>query len=133
MTEAKITDAITKGVLPNAELGNFHGFGKPISEIDQQVEAEIQNLKDDGDGPTDRIPPAMQLRRDVATGLLEIMKLPSEDQIAEKVEQLNDLIDHTRENLSWGPPVTTTNLDLPTVIMRWQQVQQENEKNQKGM
>lgn len=133
MTEAKITDAINKGVLPNAELGHFSGFGKPIPEIDGQVDSELKSLRDGNDQCTDRIPPAMQLRRDVAKGLLEIMKLPNEELIPAQVETLNELIDHTKENLSWGPPVTTSNLDLPTVIMRWKQVQQENEKNQQGM
>lgn len=115
LAESKIQSAQDEG-----EFAKLPGFGKPLPEIDNAVAAEMGWMKDKlKREDVSALPPALQLKKQVATRLLEILELKEENAVCEAIETLNQWIARENMNILWGPPSTTTEIDLETVLKRW--------------
>ncbi|GEM_PF-1664045 len=115
MAEAKIRNAMTEG-----DFLDLPGFGKPVSAIDDAVDAEMGWIKDElVRGESDALPPALDLKRQVARKLLNILELKTKEEVVVAVDQLNDIINSANVNIKWGPPSTTQPVELDAVLHRW--------------
>lgn len=115
LAESKIQTAQKEG-----EFSELPGFGKPLSEIDQAVASEMgwirEKLKRED---IHALPPALQLKKTVAHRLLELLELPTEEQVRNAIAELNQYIEKENLNILWGPPSTTMTIDETPVVQRW--------------
>mgnify|MGYP001220555839 CR=1 FL=1 len=115
LAESKIQSAQDEG-----EFQQLPGFGKPLADIDNAVAAEMGWMKDKLKRENiSALPPALQLKKTVATRLLEILELKQEAEVRDAIENLNQQIAKENMNILWGPPSTTTEVDVETVLRRW--------------
>jgi hypothetical protein len=116
LAEARIREAQEAG-----EFDNLPGKGQPIPGIDgvddpwwwikQKIRRENLSL----------LPPALQIRLDVENGLAEIWRLPTESLVGRAVLALNEQIRAANLAAVWGPPSTTSLLDVEEVLAEWRQ------------
>lgn len=114
LAEARIRHAQQQG-----EFDHLPGAGQPIPGIDgvddpswwikQKLRREQVSL----------LPPALQIRLDVQRELERIWLLSNESLVRRAVLALNEQIRAANLATVWGPPSTTSPLDMDEVIAQW--------------
>ena len=65
------------------------------------------------------LPPALAIRKRVASELARIGKLRREDDVRAALASLNDEITQTNRSVAEGPPTTVSVVDIETFLATW--------------
>jgi DnaJ homologue, subfamily C, member 28, conserved domain len=117
LAEQRIREAQAEG-----EFDNLPGFGQPIPGIDQPHD-ELwwvkEKLKRE---QLSRLPPALELRRDLEKLQERLGTIETEYQVRHEVASLNERIRKASLGPVWGPPVDVLSLDVGEVVQQWRAV-----------
>ena len=114
LAEQRIREAQSEG-----EFDNLPGFGQPIPGIDQPHD-ELwwvkEKLKRE---QLSRLPPALELRRDLEKLQERLGTIETEYQVRQEVASLNERIRKASVGPVWGPPIDVLPLDVNEVVTQW--------------
>lgn len=114
LAEQRIRAAQAEG-----EFDNLPGFGQPIPGIDQPHD-ELwwvkEKLKRE---QLSRLPPALELRRDLEKLRERLGTIETEYQVRQEVASLNERIRKASLGPVWGPAVDVLPLDVNEVATQW--------------
>jgi len=117
LAEQRIREAQAEG-----GFDNLPGFGQPIPGIDQPHD-ELwwvkEKLKRE---QLSRLPPALELRRDLEKLQERLGTIETEYQVRQEVASLNERIRKASLGPVWGPPVDVLSLDVGEVVQQWRAV-----------
>lgn len=104
------------------ERGDFDrlpGAGKPFRDLDQPRHAEWWIRKKLKEEQFVKLPPALQLRRDVEKARRDIAAANSERAVREIVTAINTHIRYVNRTIVHGPASTVMALDEDDTVRRW--------------
>lgn len=104
------------------ERGDFDrlpGAGRPIEDLRRPRDPDWWIRRKVREENLQRLPPALQLRRDVEVARRHIAAANSEDEVRELVAAINVHIRQVNRTIVHGPPSTVMTLDENEIVRRW--------------
>ncbi|MPV38487.1 DnaJ family domain-containing protein [Georgenia subflava] len=114
-------DQLVRQAQERGEFDNLPGAGKPLPDVDGPHDENWwirRKLADEGLPADALLPPALQLRKEVAALPETVRDLPSEDAVRETVREVNQRVAAWIRTPS-GPVVPVGPADVETVVRGW--------------
>ncbi len=119
--QALWVDHQIKAAMDRGEFDNLPGTGKPLDLPDRHdpdwwVKGLIEREKITG-----VLPPALALRREDAELDAELDRMPTEEEVRERLADFNRRVVDARRQLQGGPPVVTPTRGVEDEVNAWRQ------------
>jgi hypothetical protein len=101
------------------KFDNLPGFGQPLPELDEPYDENRWVKHKAREEHLSLLPPALEIRQDIARTLAAALDLPTEAAVRETIEALNERIRRATFAITWGPASSTMPLDVEEVVSDW--------------
>ena len=110
-------DQVIQDALQQGSFRDLPGKGKPLSNLNDDPDWWVKDkLRREG---VSVVPPAIQLRQELARMREEIAQLSSEEQARRRIEEMNAKIRAANRTITTGPPSDLAPLDIEEELARW--------------
>jgi GNAT superfamily N-acetyltransferase len=110
-------DQVIQDALQQGAFRDLPGTGKPLSDLNDDPDWWVKDkLRREG---ISVVPPAIQLRQELARMREEINQLSSEEQARRRIEEMNVKICAANRSITTGPPSDLAPLDVEEELARW--------------
>lgn len=101
------------------EFDDLPGAGKPLADLDAPHDDGWWIRRKLREEQFSRLPPTLQVRKDLAEVRERIARSRSENEVRRLVAAINDRIRHVNRTDVTGPPSTLMPLDVERTVQRW--------------
>lgn len=110
-------DQVIQDALQQGAFRDLPGKGKPLSGLNDDPDWWVKDkLRREG---VSFVPPAIQLRQELARMREEIAQLGSEEKARRRIEEMNAKIRAANRTITTGPPSDLAPLDIEEELARW--------------
>ena len=103
------------------EFDNLPGHGKPIADIDRPRDEMWWVRQKLAREDVTYTPPTLAIRKELQDTLIEILDLPTEQRVRDRLAELNTKIRKVNSTPSSGPPSSVMPVDIALQVARWRE------------